>query len=279
MSSEFPKNCVAIQSFTQFTNKMKSQKNVFIPLLFILIIFKAVTAVNEEVVKIASEAEKNIGIIERQLIQAQAGCKDEIKQAIKSTNSSKNLIKAKKNLGSILTPLNNILTILSRFVKSKDYSLSNFQKINSTSCRKIYAMISKLESDIDVYLKVLKTSEAGTQSLIIQCNNLKVEYFSSFILFNKSQSENILNIIALQEKLIDKIQSYDAFVLSSSYQIATILYDIKVPRYKFCDVRNKTTERSSTTSVKSNPKLTTTTTTMSTTKKVSAKILDEEDQD
>lgn len=256
---------------------MKSQKSVCILLLIILITSKVVEAANEEVVKIATEAEKKVDNAEKLIIRDQANFKDEIKQAIKITNSTKELIKLNKNLASVVTAIDVILNILSKFLKTKDFSLSRFQKLNSTSCKKINAMINKLEVDMEFYLKTFKSYEDGAHQLTLQSNNLKIEYFSNFIFFNKTHSESILSIIALQEKLVEKIQTHNQYLFSATYQIANVLYDIKIPKYKICDLKksSKPVDKTTFKSTKPTSKPATTTTT----KKTSVRSGDDDEQD
>lgn len=256
---------------------MKSQKSVWILLLVILITSKVVKAANDEVVKIATEAEKKVDNAEKLIIREQATFKDEIKQAIKIINSTKELIMPNKNLASVVTVMDMVLNILSKFLKTKDFSLSSFQKLNSTSCKKINAMIKKLEVDMEFYLKTFKSSGDGAHQLTLQSNNLKIEYFSNFIFFNKTQSDSVLSIIAMQEKLVDKIQTHNQYLFTATYQIANILYDLKVPKYKICDPKksSKSVEKTSFKSTKPASKPASTTTT----KKTSVRIGDDDEQD
>lgn len=256
---------------------MKSQKSVLGFLLVILITSKVASAVNEEVANATAEAEKKVDSVEKQLIRNQAAFKKEVRKANESMIASRELLKANKQLPSVLTIYDSILKNFLRLANAKNFSLSKFNNLNSTSCKKINEMITDLEADVEFYLKAIKGSEDGAHSLSLQSKNLKIEYFSNFIFFNTTESESVLRIIALHEKLVEKIQNYQAFLFSSSYQIANILYDIKVTKYKICDKKNtssKPKEKSSTKAKKTTAKLPT-----STTKKVSGRISDDDDQD
>lgn len=214
--------------------KMKHSKLQQIFVLSILGLLSLTNSKRVEITKISTDAEKAVDGFEKVLVKAQVDYKKPIELAINETKLSRNLVKQNQTLKSLVVPLNKLSTILTKLFKAKDFSFSVFQKLNSTGCKRIKTVIANLEEDMDLYVKTKSDSERDFNDLIQQTNNLKLEYFATYIFMNQTQVDNLLQLIAVLEKLTETGKTFSSTLYSTSYEIATVLYDIKVSSFSNC---------------------------------------------
>lgn len=213
---------------------MKLRKSFFIFVASILISLQFDIALTNDISKNVTAAESQVDQTEKDLIKEQNGFKSAVKQTLIATKTTRNLLKNNKNLSKLVESLNQVSSTLKSFLRAQNFTLSNFNALNRQSCKKLYTMINKLEYDLSFYLKTRKETEDNATSTATRIDELKLEYFANFIFLNKTQGENVLAAIATNERLLEKIKLYGSALYSASCQIANILYDIKVVKYKIC---------------------------------------------
>lgn len=214
---------------------MKHRKSDFVVFLLISIYFEFASPNDDDIRKAILSSEKKVDQIEKDLIQEQKDYKSLIKLTLNATEESKKQVKNNNNLKSLIKPLTNLVNFIKSLLKSEDFALSNFQRINGTDCKKLYRMIDKLEDNIKRYLEKRKETDDNVTIAVRQIATLKLEYFANFIFLNKTQSESVLATIAANEKLVEKNKAFEDFLYTTSYAIANILYDLKVYKYKICE--------------------------------------------
>lgn len=228
---------------------MKPQKFNLIFVIHIFLFIKIVTISADDVSNAITLAEKQVDQAEQEIIKAQMYFKEAVNRTIDFTRDTKNLLKNNSNLKKLSKPLVQLLNILKTMAKSQSFTLSDFHQKAGNNCSKIYAMIDELETDMKFYLKTKKQSEETAALLTSPTEELKLEYFATFIFFNKTQSEAVLSVIAMNEKLVDRNKDFMFILYNASSQIANSLYDIKVVKYKICEPLKKSKETKTPTKV------------------------------
>lgn len=218
---------------------MKPQKINLIFVIKIFVLIKVVTISSDDVSNAITLAEKQVDQAEKEIIRAQMDFKDAVNRTLDFTKDTRNLLRNNSNLKKLSKPLVQLLNILNTMVKSQSFTLSNFQQKAGNNCSKIYVMIDELEVDMKLYLKSKKQSEETAALMTSPTEKLKLEYFATFIFFNKTQSEAVLSVIAMNEKLVDQNKDFMFILYKASSQIANALYDIKVVKYKTCEPLKK----------------------------------------
>lgn len=205
--------------------------------LFLLLLkFNAIFS--DEVSSQISLSEIQVNQTEKLLIKEQAEFKTAVKDALNKTKTVREKLKVNRNAKTIFPPFDNITNILVNYTKMKDYCGSNFQKFNVTGCRKLDAIISNLEFDMERDLKDKEKIEISMKLFMKKIDALKIEYFANFIFFNETQSEAVLAVVAMLEKFVDRIQKFCSEVYAASFQLSNILYDLKCVKYRICEPAN-----------------------------------------
>lgn len=214
---------------------MKLKKFIFLNFVFCLELYVPLLASsNNEIATTISTAEIQLYQVEKDLIRQQDLTRGSTVQALATTKKTKCALKSNINLIKVTNALDTLANVLSTIRNAKNFTMNNFKKLNK-SCKAINTIIGKLETDVELYLRVKSESETGIYFLVNATIDLKLEYFANFIFFNKTESDNVLSVIALNEKQIEKQAMWVASLNATCYQVASILYDVKVTKYKVCE--------------------------------------------
>lgn len=191
---------------------------------------------DDELSQLIETTESLVDQVEYEIISEQTYFQNKVSDTLNATKLTKNLLARNANLKNITVPLTNIVAILSLFNRTDDFTLSSFSKLNLTNCKKISKVSAMLEGQIDLCIKTIKTAEKSMKSLSPQIASLKIEYSISYIHFTNTTSSSVLSNILMLDQLVDITTEFSSNVYSAAKQISSILYDIKVQKYKTCGV-------------------------------------------
>lgn len=211
---------------------------MFVLFLFVSFLFHSIETA-DEIATVIADAQQQIFETENDLIKEQMLFKEAVKAAKNITKDARNCVKNNVRLLKLMKLLNDQLGTLRTFLKLPNFEVKKFVENTLTSCKKLHGIIDYLEERVFYHLQSKRDAEETTTQFTQKTRDLKLEYFASYIFFNKTQSVTILAVIATSEKLFERDKSYISVMYSTSRQIASVLYDIKVVYYKFCKVEEK----------------------------------------
>ena len=186
--------------------------------------------------KFQTQVEKD----EKRLINEQVEFKTNINTALSRSKSSENSLNSNRHLKNLNQVLLSIIKTLTEISITHPFNTSDFHKQNVTACKKINLMWEKLETDMINYLQAKKTLDDDTNFVAHQTNKLKLEYFTNYIFFTNTTSDSTVKTIAILERMNDKNHKFSSNLYLCAFQIANVLFDIKVVKFESCDNRNFT---------------------------------------
>lgn len=241
---------------------MKRQTFALLTLLNISLILRIVTVSADEISEVIDVTSKQIDQAEREIFTEQANYKAAVNRTISAVQAVKHLTRNNRSLLKLQKPLDKLISILRNILKVRDITLSGFMQKSGKDCKTIYAMISELEADLKMYLKLKQQYEDLAASVTPQTDALKLEYVATYIISNKTQNEAVLTVIAMSEVLVESSKLFTDVLYKDASKIANALYEIKVVKYKICDPSKNVQKTKATTKAKTSkaviPKMTTT---------------------
>lgn len=195
-----------------------------------------VHAEDDELSQLIATTSNLVDQLEYEVISEQTLFENNVSETLNKTRSTRNLLKGNGNFKKMIASLNNIVNILTNLNGTSDFTLSSFSKSNLTGCSGISRMTMRLEGQIDHCITAIKASQTCIKSLSPQTGNLKIEYSVNYIHLNKTTVRCVLKSISILDKLVDVTTEFSSHLYSAAKQIAGILYDIKVQKYKTCGV-------------------------------------------
>lgn len=229
---------------------MKRQTFGFLTLLNIFLLLRIVAVLADEISEVIDVTSKQIDQAEREIFSEQANYKAAVNRTISAVQAAKNLTKNNRSLLKLQKLLDKLISILRNILKIGDFTLSDFKQKPGKDCKKVYAMISELEADLKMYLKLKQQYEDLAASITPQSDGLKLEYVATYIISNKTQNEAVLAVIAMSEGLVGSSKLFTAILYEDASKIANALYEIKVVRYKICDPSKSVQKTKATTKAK-----------------------------
>lgn len=221
---------------------MELNKNFIGIFVSILFLFRFVSLNDNEISALTGKTDILVDQIEQEVISEQTHFDDQVSKALSKTKATQKLLSDDSQVKKLNSHFKEIVSILNKLVKTKDFTLSNFASLNKVGCKKIKKIVSRLEDQVDLCLKLINSVDRYNVSLDTQVANLKIEYSVSFIQFSKSTANKVLKNISELEKLVVVITEFSSHLYAAGIQIANVLYDIKVVKFRDCDTKVTTTK-------------------------------------
>lgn len=240
---------------------IKNFSSIFVVFSAFVLIVNSLT--DDEMSQLIETAETLVDQMEHDTISEQNHLEEMTWKALNRTKSTRSLFKNKTTFSKMIKPLSEIVKVLKKLNGTREFTLSSFSKANTTGCKKIHKMITRMEAQMDLCLKIRNFIEKCVDELSPQTDKLKIEYTVNYINMNTTTASKVLNNISKLEKLASTISKFSSELYSAAKQFASVLYDIKVVKSKACsEASNKknrkiTTKKLETTQIRKITKSTT----------------------